>query len=660
MDIPVDFSDIKKKDFHKFLCFFTDATDFEVMEIIPKLPVNDIEAMDPKFINGKLFVDFIEVMKITLSYEILIQKCYANIITLIDSEWQAHNTRLNRDVRKEINRNLAYATRYKQLVKQDRARLKEGKKPKAIVLKLSYNELFNLMPTAADDMPFLQEIYFNDLTEENIQIAIAEIEKEIKNSKNRVSTIRRREFRKSLIRNYDWVYDQFLPNLRKNFQLHETKIDRIVIDVYDEQLFTYISSVFDSIENNELKIKKNFGRGRVITEALIETIKELHGGKDGIDGIVARFESQRASQLQAGINYRGTITFVDEETGIKGIFTWNPKKKGAPIRLRIIANIQTIVQRELFELFPDKKELYRNHTWLRDSEINFIMPEDYEFYKEREQAVCQWLEDYARDEYIDRILDHLGTENIGRHNLVVNVAQVEVCYESPFFEGPVINPTIKQHFKSPSLIDYFVKQWAKFHKFADEYCMAKYDIKTERPVLNFKLPSLVPGLSLMQVKQYPKFYNLKGKKMIRTEFIPTRYMKYSYADADDLPLSQKVLSNPEWFRETIEYLFCFELQHNGINGQGYNRRFKEWKNPNLDETFITMVKTSIFGSLEKAAKYHIQFQSFLDTGKLPKTLPAHYKKKMEAFGYVTKKKRGEYLVTESFSRLMTQHTGASQ
>ena len=242
------------KDIKELLESFSKYTDKELADLLGRLPVSDIQAMSKKYLNPDMFVEFCKVMKITLSYELLIHKCYANIIALIDSAQQGGNTQLSRDVRREINYLLTCAKRYKQLVKQDRDRLKHGRKPQAIVLPRTNMEVFNLMPPAADDFLLLSDLYFDGLTEENVQLAIAEVEKAIKNSNNRISTARRREFRKSVIRNYDWVYSEFLPVLRKNYQLHHTKIDRIVIDVYDERLFTYLSEVFESIEDNEGEI----------------------------------------------------------------------------------------------------------------------------------------------------------------------------------------------------------------------------------------------------------------------------------------------------------------------------------------------------------------------------------------------------------------------
>lgn len=115
---------------------------------------------------------------------------------------------------------------------------------------------------------------------------------------------------------------------------------------------------------------------------------------------------------------------------------------------------------------------------------------------------------------------------------------------------------------------------------------------------------------------------------LRSECIPTRFGKYFGKDAPDgLALVEKVLSNPEYCRETAERLMQLELELNGVEGLGYNDRYRKLTKNEKEEWFHNIVKTAIFGG--KAEKYSSEYQAFLDTGQMPGSVPRHYRKKMD-------------------------------
>ena len=113
--------------------------------------------------------------------------------------------------------------------------------------------------------------------------------------------------------------------------------------------------------------------------------------------------------------------------------------------------------------------------------------------------------------------------------------------------------------------------------------------------------------------------------------IPTRFTKFFGRDAPDgLSLSEKVLSNPEYCRETVERLMQLELELNGVEGNGYNEGYQKPTKDEKKEWLHNIVKHAIFGG--KAEQYQHDFQRFLDTGKMPTSVPIHFRRKSKALG----------------------------
>ena len=70
------------------------------------------------------------------------------------------------------------------------------------------------------------------------------------------------------------------------------------------------------------------------------------------------------------------------------------------------------------------------------------------------------------------------------------------------------------------------------------------------------------------------------------------------------------------------------MELNGVEGLGYNERFKQPKKNECVEWLNNLTKSAIFG--KKAPNYSSQYQAFLDSGKFHKDTPRHFRKKMLA------------------------------
>ncbi|MCK5017192.1 MAG: hypothetical protein KAS32_08975, partial [Candidatus Peribacteraceae bacterium] len=607
-----------------------------------------------KYLNPDMFLEFWQSMRITLSYESLIQKCYNSAIIEINKIKQLKGQEPSIYVAKDIKYCLVCVNAYKRHMNKDRERLIERPDLEINAIPAIKDSLVDsTIDLILRDFPKTLDLLNGKITAKTVNASLAELETGLKQSRIRLSTYRRRKFRQSILLNYDSVYTRFLPQIEKSYHLHNTKIDRMVIDVYHTDLYTHDSQLKTIINSKLRKIQTTLSKKRILTQLYIDTLEDTYPEDSDIESIKEHYQKVRESNLEEGYYHNGTIVF--EDGGIKGIFTFKPYKNGAPIRLRLIVNLQTLIQRDLFNEYPEKEKIYKEHTWSKGSETNFIMPEDYDYYLQNEADWCTHLEDYAKIRFFELISEHLKVGVPNPDDAIIYVSQLEVCYEQMFRRHKVINPTIKQYCKFPSLHEYFLELYAKFHRFSNKYSNLKYEAESARPSFYCDIPSPDPTLPLMQYKAYPKFRDMDNQIMIRHEMIPTKIMKHICADAEDeIPIASKVLSNPAYCRETIERFFQFELKHNGTNGFGYNNRYREWKNPDPRSLIHQTVRTAIFGSEDKYHKFKPQFQSFLDTWILPSGFPANYRKRMLELGYITKKKRGMYQATESFIRLMTQ------
>ena len=316
--------------------------------------------------------------------------------------------------------------------------------------------------------------------------------------------------------------------------------------------------------------------------------------------------------------------------------------------MRVITNGQDYVKRELFSDFPEKEEVYKQRTWANGSETNFILPEDYDYYLQKEASFCSWLEHNSKHLFMDFINEYLGID-VNFNSLIAYVSQVEVCYEEEFAPRRPAATLYKDNCKNPNLFEFMHKKQAYYHKYSNSYCNVKYDGKTDRPSLQMDIFSINPEFPIMQHKIYPKFYHSNKNIMLRTELIPTRFIKFLTLDDDELPISQKVLSNPAYVREIVERLFQFELKQNGVRGHGYNKRFKNQWHPEHEGLSTSLIGKAIFG--RNADRYEIELEK-IKGGRIANTVPIYYRKKMVEMGIATKIKRGAYTTTGSFNEIL--------
>ena len=91
------------------------------------------------------------------------------------------------------------------------------------------------------------------------------------------------------------------------------------------------------------------------------------------------------------------------------------------------------------------------------------------------------------------------------------------------------------------------------------------------------------------------------------------------------------------------------MKHNGVRGYGYNKRFKnQWK-PDHEELSTSIFGKAIFG--RNAGQYEIELEK-IKGGRIAKTVPIYYRKKMVEMGIATKIKRGAYTTTGSFNEIL--------
>ncbi|RLC76526.1 MAG: hypothetical protein DRI61_13120 [Chloroflexi bacterium] len=615
--------------------------DTELNKVLARLPVQDLKAIKTEYINGEYFIDFANYMQLVRAYEGPIMYLAYNIVLKLEKD------KLTLKDERSVMFALEQIWILQQKSKKHKKEFNAGKRfsSKDFVITRNcdvlydrpdispegYNSYQEYMPDTDDErltkkFPEVMNFLQNQNCIEARAKAIAVMNQISEHARIRVQAARRREFRKAIVRNHQYVLDRFLDLLEEKYPLHQSRYDRVVIDVYHPELLSFDHHVKRIINRRMPKLNSALRRDRIPKQGYIDALSVIaeEENDETIDKIVEQYQKDRKNYLNEGIAFDGKV--ISEGEYYKAILTVDPKKTGAPIRLRLIVNIQSIIQHELFEKFPEKEEHYKKHTWLQGSELNFIMPEDYPYYYSREQSVCNLVEMTARNLFFQLVEEHLNLRVIKPDDLIVYVSQWEVCWEEEFIERESDDPTF-QKYNCPGLAKYLSGMVHNYHPFAKGYSNYKFEAQSSRPSFYCDIPSMNPLVPMMQYKVYPKFRNKNNNIMLRREIIPTRFFKEFGKDAyDNLPIAQKVLSNPEYCRELVERLLQLELELNGVEGLGYNERFKEPKIYDYVVWFHNLVKCTIFG--KKAANYSAEYQAFLDTGKLPKTIPLHYRKKM--------------------------------
>ena len=613
----------------RFQSLLKQAFDYAPDEFVPyremfdKFPVYDVQAVHEKSINPEIFIPYLEKIVAQKRKENLVQDYLNEVLEIFNN--LSEGTRVTKACRGMVAYNLWHVN---DLKRDNRHKRRYQYSPGGATIVVE-EEFFNV-----------NELLWLDIDNKLLIAAIGEVQQEVANSKHRLDNVRRRELRNAISENYDWLYTKWLDIHFEVFKPHQTKIDRIVIEIYTHSLETWQGNIKALIKKNTKGISKDLAKKRIITDHFIDSMEGAEfADSQTIDELIAEFKDIQKQQKSEGYVAGGTIV-VEEDIG-KLMFTFSPQNRGAPVRLRLISNVQNLIKKQLWSEQPEKEAIYKAHVWSKGTEHNFIMPEDYDYYLQHEASTCNILETQAKALYYDFVKKYVGFE-ISLKRLVVHVSQCEVCYEEPFVPQE-LKRILPDDTDNPHLWDYMLDRQIAFHKFVHTHVNDKFEAETSRPSILCDFPTMNPELPLMQYKIYPKFRNTEGQAMIRTEMIPNQFTKFAHGDAtDEIPLSLKALSNPEYYRKTIESFLQFELYHNGIEGNGYNLRNKPITKTKQEKQQQKILGLAIFKSQKQLDKYYPLFISFVDTGMLPSGFPPNYKTRMLEIGLIRKKKHGMY------------------
>ena len=629
--------------------------DLPFQEAILNLPVSDVMAISEETISGENFVDFVKTMKLVIGYESRIQRNLTNTLLILHEYQRKVPVSMDENDSRLVRRFLLYANGYQSQLKRARKKLFLNPQAKDIDLPESFVDDYtgSTANTVLTGYPFVLKCFSGVCQGPELVKAIADINTALHKSKDRISTCRRREFRKAVVKNQSKFFNSFMdgceahPNM---YALHETKIDRLVIDVYSPDLLTYDPCLKSHLDSMKGHLKQEYNVKEIPSLEFIQAVSDLSEFESmDIDSLVAQFELQRSNLLKRGYLQRGQIISITDFG--KCIFTYNPEKAGSPIRLRIIANVQNLAREDLFK-DPIKKACYESHTWNQGSELNFIMPEDYSAYLEKEKYICSWLELNAKGLFHDMIREYLGVE-CSPVNTIVYVSQFEICYETAFNKRNVyLIPFFGKRVKGSSkeLFQYMNSLLLDYYRFIGSYANFKWEKSSGRPMFYCDIPSLSPEFPVMQYKVYPKYRNMKNQIMVRHEFIPTKFAKIFHAEGSDLPLSMLILSQPDYVREVVERVFQCEMKHNGQNGQGYNARNFEAPQYAWKELFHKLIKKAMFGAA--VPNYEVFYESLIDSGIVPNKLRSSAKNQLIDLGVVSKVKRGKYEASREFKAIL--------
>lgn len=603
------------KNVKEVLKMFALPTDTELYQVLRRLPVSDFEAVQTKYIRGKYFKDAIKHVKEVFAIEKDIRDLAINIELKLNKQ-DLSDKDLN-SIRVALKRIMFMMWQKRE----NRDKFPENPEPRF----KNYEDIED--KDIPKQFPKISK-YIKDRTPKNRADALAEAHATGDRARQRMSTTRRKEFRNAFNRNHEYVLECFRDALVKKYALGRARLDRVVIDVYLSDFLTCDPVVKRKINAILPSLETKYSINRLPKHEDIEYLKLLGEEDENIDDLARQYEQLRNSGLVDGVYNKKRGILIKETDYYKAILTLEPKKTGAPVRLRLIVNIQMIILHELFKLHPEKKDIYKRHSWTGNSEINFIMPEDYDFYRNREQTVCDALERDAKALFLEQISEHLGIGVSNPFDIVVYASQWEACWEEEFEDRNATDPKYNTY-PCPGLAEYLDNMAHIAYQSCGDYASFKCEKGTSRPTFNCNFLSMDPTVPMFQYKMYPKFRNSKNNIMLRHEIIAGSFFKqYGKDTPDSLPMSMKVLSNPRYCMEEAQRLLQLELYLNGMEGLGYNIRFHKPTENEKEEWLLQLIQEAIFG--KKAEKYAPEFQVWVDTGKIPGTLPANYKKKFRA------------------------------
>ena len=617
------------RDDWKWIVYFcAKATDDGLADIIYDLPVQDIQTINTRMVKGKYFAEFATVMKITSSYERKMQGILAiaqETLEHADFSDIAFKTHLRRICALKI---LAVKDKKKQIAKDP-----------LINPAWDNEEAWFIVPRA---FPQCYKVSKGDRTLETVKFAMGELKEEMQRSRMRFSTTRRRYFRKAISMNYEAILKEFLDTKGRNLELHKTRIDRLVIDVYHPELMTFHPEVQTILTRNEAERNSVYAKSRITQQSKIDALRKIESeftAERDIDSIVKQWEADRSEQLEKGFTSKGKI--IQKYDWGKVEFTYQPHSTGAPIRLRLITNVQNCIRQELFDRYPDKEAIYKASSWGGNGELNFIMPADYDYYYQSERMTCDWLYDKAKELFMQLIKEALGMDVQNPNKLIVYVSQFEICWEEPLERTHALKPFTKLEY--PALSTYLNEKLVEMNGIGN-YVNCK--IENGRPSFYCDIASLDPTTPVMQYKIYPKFH-ISGKTYVRHELTNTKFSKLidSSIDREQSGLSYTLLNDPEFARKTFEEIFWLETYNH--RGDGYNRRYsQDMSDEALLNFFATLTAKAVFNqSYLSRTGDMIQL---MRTGKCPKTIRGRPRRTMEKLGIISKQNRGNYLATQLY------------
>ncbi len=420
----------------------------------------------------------------------------------------------------------------------------------------------------------------------------------LKTIRKALNEITEREFMKWLHRN---------PGSKN---LERSRIDRLIIVVYDENLVN-IGNLREFTEE-EKKVRNS----ESISEKIIEMMEEER--EENIDEIVRKWKELKKKKDEEG----------KEINGIKIREIWKDKIKlrtmfyygipGKPIRLEVITNIQEAVKRELWE-DEEIRKMYKLATWKKDTETNFILPEHLEIYRQKEAEIAKKVFREAQRLFIQE----LKNLRLKPTKVKAYVSIAEICYELP------INT------KKEELENLFFKNYNKFKPLAGTFIKIKYDVKTERPHLFLDLLYLNPEEPTATFKIYPKFIH-QGQVYIRREIVARKSLKYLGKSEAGRALNEWLLLRPEKGRLLILKFLEFQMKKKEefIKKQEAKKKIDIYNLPN------------ILGISERA------LIGLIVNGRLPSHISTKEKRELMKRRIVEKKRHGLYEITPEFKKTL--------
>ena len=432
----------------------------------------------------------------------------------------------------------------------------------------------------------------------------------IENTHKNYMQMRLKTIRKALNRITDIEFQKWLKDNKENKNLEKSRIDRIIIVVYDEDIINR------GILKEYLEYKKKNRSREIISDEIIEKIEEEIG--EDVDKVIEKWKKlkKRADEEGKEINGIKIREIWKDNIKMKTMFYYGVP--GKPIRLEIITNIQEAVKRELWKDEEIKKK-YQLATWKKDGETNFILPEHLEIYQKEEEKITKKIKEMA----IKQFQRECRAINIKFTKPEIYTSIVEVCYELP-------TSTTKEDIE-----EYFFEKYREFKPYAANFIKIKYEKKTERPHLYLDLIHLNPEDPTVTFKIYPKFIH-EGKTYIRREIVGRKIMKEIGKSTEEKGMAEWLLDKPEQARLTLLKFLEFQIKEK-----------KEFLETQKTKRKIDIYNLPAILDIEERTLINLIIH-----GRLPSHIQTKTKKKLEKRRIIEKKRHGVYVITPEFKETL--------